>query len=585
MSILGKWLLNENLTAVDKNYTEFIAFTSNGKSYIGLKRNYYVSNEDNGVALYYFDNKFAEERVYLFVDGWTDEAYRTIEIIDLNSLGAEDTSYLDDFSAWLELNASKIEEETKPLAEITYNGETIAQLNAGETATLSCKDKKMVSDVVVKVNEVEGGSSGECSGDHIIEVDELPTENIDESAVYLQDGKYHKYLNAFTEVVIAVEGEEPILLVEMYRQYGMTVECYTVSTKPTEDIQVTDFDAGILSIYYVEDENDIFAYMEDAWVPLSSEFGTFGGAITSIDQATENGYCYALIGKWTHYIVPRGVMEITSSGGYDVTENAFAYVNVPTPSGSTTITENGEYDVTKKAKAIVNVPIPSGYVKPSGSVTITENSTVDVTNKATVVVNVEDSPLPIELPRSSNMINLESNSSVGEVYKYTGATTGSYETNALYVIEALGTTGRKVPKKLVTEENVIGTWVFNDVISSVIYTYDTEDEIKAVFANDKISNLDIEYYVGDDNYRWTGFFRCVLVDGSLSSGLSFDNWLLLHFAGYDVYTSGKNYINGSINQSGAGWTNTFYKTIHIVGGKDIYNEAFIAWLKANATKQ
>ena len=44
---------------------------------------------------------------------------------------------------------------TKPLAEITYNGETIAQLNAGETATLSCKDKKMASDVAVKVNEVE----------------------------------------------------------------------------------------------------------------------------------------------------------------------------------------------------------------------------------------------------------------------------------------------------------------------------------------------------------------------------------------------------------------------------------------------
>jgi hypothetical protein len=41
------------------------------------------------------------------------------------------------------------------IAEITYNGETIAQLNAGETATLPCKDNKMASDVVVKVNEGE----------------------------------------------------------------------------------------------------------------------------------------------------------------------------------------------------------------------------------------------------------------------------------------------------------------------------------------------------------------------------------------------------------------------------------------------
>ena len=61
--------------------------------------------------------------------------------------------------AWLLENTEAVEHEDTPStshsAEITYNGETIAQLNAGETATLSCKDKKMASDVVVKVNEVE----------------------------------------------------------------------------------------------------------------------------------------------------------------------------------------------------------------------------------------------------------------------------------------------------------------------------------------------------------------------------------------------------------------------------------------------
>lgn len=53
------------------------------------------------------------------------------------------------------INLPNAEEITKPLATIEYNGQVIASLNAGETATLSCEGKKMVSDVVVKVNEVE----------------------------------------------------------------------------------------------------------------------------------------------------------------------------------------------------------------------------------------------------------------------------------------------------------------------------------------------------------------------------------------------------------------------------------------------
>ena len=45
-------------------------------------------------------------------------------------------------------------EETKPLAEITYNGETIAQLNAGETCTLKCAGLPMETDIIIKINEV-----------------------------------------------------------------------------------------------------------------------------------------------------------------------------------------------------------------------------------------------------------------------------------------------------------------------------------------------------------------------------------------------------------------------------------------------
>ena len=44
--------------------------------------------------------------------------------------------------------------ETTPLAEITYNGETIAQLNAGETCTIKCAGLPMETDIIIKINEV-----------------------------------------------------------------------------------------------------------------------------------------------------------------------------------------------------------------------------------------------------------------------------------------------------------------------------------------------------------------------------------------------------------------------------------------------
>lgn len=53
--------------------------------------------------------------------------------------------------AWLKENT---EEVNLPLAEITYNGQTIAQLNAGETCTLKCAGLPMATDIIVKINEV-----------------------------------------------------------------------------------------------------------------------------------------------------------------------------------------------------------------------------------------------------------------------------------------------------------------------------------------------------------------------------------------------------------------------------------------------
>lgn len=93
-----------------------------------------------------------------FVQGWLGEALFDIPNSRLQTHTlTQDTEVDDTFGTWYISSTNYNEVNAKPLAEITYNGETIAQLNAGETATLSCEGKKMVSDVVVKVNEVEGG--------------------------------------------------------------------------------------------------------------------------------------------------------------------------------------------------------------------------------------------------------------------------------------------------------------------------------------------------------------------------------------------------------------------------------------------
>lgn len=74
----------------------------------------------------------------------------------------KDLKVIKEIGNWIieNSNYNEVNPPTKSIAEITYNGETIAQLNAGETATLSCKGKKMASDVVVKVNKVDSGENG-----------------------------------------------------------------------------------------------------------------------------------------------------------------------------------------------------------------------------------------------------------------------------------------------------------------------------------------------------------------------------------------------------------------------------------------
>lgn len=248
--------------------------------------------------------------------------------------------------------------------DITYNGNKIAALEGGKTAVIKCAGKKMKSDLTVTAPE---GGGGECSGNHIIEVDELPTENIDETAVYWDGESYHKY-GAELKDIISVSNGTASSFVEQYTAYGITFELYYVKARPTENIIVS---GEIFACYYVEDEADILMYGDFAgsgtneWGSLAELLNMSNqGAITDISEATVEGGCYALIDEgWTNYIVPKGSITITENGEYDVFDLGKANVDILS-------------DVVYGAWDIYNFRSPSNYLSVSVNFTTMWNGKV-----------------------------------------------------------------------------------------------------------------------------------------------------------------------------------------------------------------
>lgn len=58
--------------------------------------------------------------------------------------------------------------EINAAVTIEYNGSTIASLKAGQSASLPCKDKPMLTDLVVTVPEGMGGSVEEWDGSYTV---------------------------------------------------------------------------------------------------------------------------------------------------------------------------------------------------------------------------------------------------------------------------------------------------------------------------------------------------------------------------------------------------------------------------------
>lgn len=82
-------------------------------------------------------------------NGWDDYASMMGEGIKTIDFGTEPQIVSAEFYNWLTVNA------TQPMTSITHNGEAIASLFPGQTATLKCAGMKMAGDVVVAVAEQE----------------------------------------------------------------------------------------------------------------------------------------------------------------------------------------------------------------------------------------------------------------------------------------------------------------------------------------------------------------------------------------------------------------------------------------------
>lgn len=183
-----------------------------------------------------------------------------------------------------------------------------------------------------------------CSGVHVIEVDELPTENIDRNAVY-------KLPKVGIDVFFKQDDETEIVSVidELSAIYDITL--YTVTTKPIKDVQIST--GAVVHVYYIRDERSLM---------LCGGLDSDGNLIWIDAQL-------AILGLSFPVVEIADISEITSVGMYVlVTAGTYhkydgsKWINYVVPIGTKTITENGMYDISDKAQVIVDVSKPRAYM-------------------------------------------------------------------------------------------------------------------------------------------------------------------------------------------------------------------------------
>lgn len=298
-------------------------------------------------------------------------------------------------------------------------------------ATTGKKDKDLTSGVNSLIAGYgQGGGSSECSGEHIITVDELPTENIDERAMYRTE------VQTLVDVAIYIEGMPSPL--QTLRGTGFTGKFYYVQELPTENVDY-------LGVYYVVSEGVV--YIPDdgtkfTTLPVTCTITNVSQIITTGIYAVvstaglhqysnefsdiilfDDSTAFSLLAEmptaklyqfetappnpeesnfedvWVVYYIEDAS---TISSDYAKGEgDIFFYGNMGGGANwyslsamwSGQISFKGEISNESEATALGYYALCGGWIAyaaaPKGSISITDNAIVDVTEYATAIVNVE----------------------------------------------------------------------------------------------------------------------------------------------------------------------------------------------------
>lgn len=281
------------------------------------------------------------------------------------------------YNAESELKNS-VNPQTDGLTRVSY-GQKIWEVEAGQQLTLKTDGLKLQSNIIVKT---PANSFVPCDKDHVVEVEELPTVDIDVNTLYFYQNKYYKIGKQLDNVYVF--GMPFVDALSELGYSGSTVDYYYSDTTPTSDIKETYLSEPFhFNVYYIRERDGLFLYAEPIqgfkmWISPDqiNEALAYGGVITDSSQAPEKTYdLYALI-PWEIYFKP---------------------------SGELTIIENGKHNVSIYESVNVAVPAPP------------------------------DNPVPLAVDSEAEMNRLLTDTSVatGAVYKYVGKT-GTYKNGVLY---------------------------------------------------------------------------------------------------------------------------------------------------------
>ena len=533
-SIVGTWVFNDELTMPDEMpiyfYCDYYANTNDG-----LKRmnEVYINfvdeeNSDNFTISYYGD-EYSVDDVYEKAYGWSldsndEEKYKTIKIL------TEPTDQT--FIAWLKANA------TKQTTETTDNG--------------------------------------------VIEVDELPTENIDKGAIYLCNGERYICVDSvigtwvfnetLTSGITVIDTQEKF---EQWTNSGFYCELKGYALLGDEKVSLEAIYCVYFGSTFEEYEEGYIAFSEtnDA-VCYDPDEGWSTRTIVITEQPAPEVVTWLKAnathqGVWKKCNIAEGSMALVDSdsivGKWEFKDNQspldFSMFNVPdTITRAILIHVFGAED---------NL---SGFAFNSVFIQFEDNSTTLKLGVYPIYANGEwdDSYSTFEIftDPADNMYNKADNIEQFKVFietncnRLSGGTSLYIRQNGEWVYEREADMGSGDSD---ADDSIVGTWVFNDELT------EPPEELRSAKIYFKYS---VHLPVEDVNAKMDFInIHCFNDDGIVSLNINYYG-----DEGGDGYCADDVYVT-----TDGGWNNECWKTITIL--TEPTDQTFISWLKANATKQ